>query len=91
MHKVSRRFDFVKTLLLFVFAFVLTGAARGRLYAADFYWENPAVITDRDSRFPVTLRLPEPSGGTVLFWQEVDASARQLYLSIRVYSSLTNS
>ena len=23
--------------------------------AADFYWENPVVITDTDSRFPLTL------------------------------------
>ncbi len=127
MHKDFGRFRFVKTLLLIIFAFVITGAACGNLYAADFYWENPAVITDTDSRFPVTLRIPgaggEKSGeavskaggrgdskkrgeaeggadsksggrnvsGTVLFWQEVETSARQIYLSCRVYSSLTDS
>ena len=57
------------------------------LSAADFYWENPAVITDTDSRFPVTL--PSENGNTTyLFWQEVDTKARQIYLSVRTYSTL---
>lgn len=57
------------------------------LGAADFYWENPQVITDSDSRFPVTLASADGSQ-TYLFWQEVDTKARQIYLSVRVYKSL---
>ena len=58
-------------------------------FGADFYWENPTVITDTDSRFPLTLASPDGSQ-TYLFWQEVDTSARQIYLSVRTYSTLTN-
>ena len=33
--------------------------------------------------------MPSPDGSqTYLFWQEVDTSARQIYLSVRVYTSL---
>ena len=59
------------------------------LFAADFYWENPVVITDSDSRFPVTLASPDGKH-TYLFWQEVDSQARQIYLSVRIYSDLKN-
>ena len=55
--------------------------------AADFYWENPAVITDTDSRFPLTLTSSDGKA-TYLFWQEVDVSARQIYLSVRAYRGL---
>ncbi len=57
--------------------------------AADFYWENPAVITDTDSRFPVTVVTPD-GNKTYLFWQEIDVSARQIYISVRTYNSLNN-
>ena len=57
------------------------------LFAADFYWENPKVITDTDSRFPVTI--PAADGkSTYLFWQEVDQAKRQIYISARRYTSL---
>ena len=59
------------------------------LPAEDFYWENPAVITDTDSRFPVTM-VSADGNYTYLFWQEVDTKARQIYLSVRIYSSLKN-
>ena len=55
----------------------------------DFYWENPAVITDTDSRFPVTMDSAD-GNYTYMFWQEVDTKARQIYLSVRIYSSLKN-
>ena len=55
--------------------------------AADFYWENPVVITDTDSRFPLTLTSSDGKA-TYLFWQEVDVSARQIYLSVRAYRGL---
>lgn len=55
--------------------------------AADFYWENPVVITDTDSRFPVTLTSSD-GARTYLFWQEVDPSTHQTYISVRIYTSL---
>ena len=71
-----------KLFLLILFA----ACALVRLTAADFYWENPAIITDTDSRFPLTLKAGE--GETYLFWQEIDSSSRQIYLSVRKYSTL---
>ena len=73
---------FKKLFLLFLFA----ACHFSLLAAADFYWENPAVITDTDSRFPLTLKAG--NGQTYLFWQEIDSSSRQIYLSVRKYSSL---
>ena len=73
---------FKKLFLLFLFA----ACHFSLLAAADFYWENPAVITDTDSRFPLTLKAG--NGETYLFWQEIDSSSRQIYLSVRKYSSL---
>lgn len=57
------------------------------LYGADFYWENPRVITDTDSRFPATIQAPNAKS-TYLFWQEVDVKSRKIYLSVRKYTSL---
>ena len=75
---------FKKILFLFIF---FSGLCSNLLFAADFYWENPAVITDTDSRFPVTVKAPD-GNKTYLFWQEVDPSARQIYLSVRTYTNL---
>ena len=55
--------------------------------ADDFYWENPVIITDTDSRFPVTLTSSD-GARTYLFWQEVDPSTHQTYISVRIYTSL---
>ena len=57
------------------------------LFSADFYWENPRLVTDTDSRFPLTISAPDGKS-TYLFWQEVDTSSRQIYLSVRNYYSL---
>ncbi len=59
------------------------------LTAVDFYWENPVVITDTEARFPVTIASPDGKN-TYLFWQEIDASAHNIYLSVRIYNSLKN-
>ncbi len=68
------------------FLFFLIFSQTFLLFAADFYWENPSVITETDSRFPITVSSSD--GNTYLFWQEVDTSARQIYLSVRTYTSL---
>ena len=78
--KKTSLFKKIFLLILFAASFLL------QLSAADFYWENPQIITDKDSRFPVTLKGGE--GQTYLFWQEIDSSARQIYLSVRKYNSL---
>ncbi len=73
--------------LLFLTILTFTGLWVKPLFAADFYWENPKVITDTDSRFPVTI--PSADGkSTYLFWQEVDTASRQIYISARRYTSL---
>ena len=59
------------------------------LFADDFYWENPEVITNTDSRFPVTVKAGDGSA-SYLFWEEIDSSARQIYLSVRTYTGLKN-
>ena len=59
------------------------------LFAADFYWENPKVITDTDSRFPHAVSSADGKA-TYLFWQEVDSQARQIYLSVRTYTDLNH-
>ncbi len=72
---------FFLTILVFTTAFIQP------LFSADFYWENPTVITDTDSRFPVTVTAADGKS-TYLFWQEVDTKSRQIYISMRKYTSL---
>lgn len=73
--------------ILFLTVLVFTGMRLQPLSAADFYWENPKVITDTDSRFPLTI--PAADGkSTYLFWQEIDSANRQIYISVRRYTSL---
>lgn len=75
-----------KTIL--AFSLILCAFAAGtKLYAADFYWENPKIITDTDSRFPVSLTN---GNSTYVFWQEVDSSAHTISISCRKYDSLKN-
>jgi len=76
-----------KKLLFLLFFISLGGFSFSGLHAADFYWENPKVITDTDSRFPLTLTNGEE---TYVFWQEVDSAARTISLSCRKYDSLNN-
>ncbi|MCR4580404.1 MAG: SpoIIE family protein phosphatase [Treponema sp.] len=52
------------------------------LFASDFYWENPAPITKTDSRFPSVLQL---DNSALVFWEEIDITKRELYLSARNY------
>ncbi len=70
-----------------IFLILLIFTQLSLFFAADFYWENPTVITDTDSRFPITVSSTDGKN-TYLFWQEVDSSTRQIYLSVRTYNSL---
>ena len=73
--------------IIFLFFLILGGlfVSAGNLFADDFYWENPALLTDTDSRFPQTVTNGKD---TYIFWQEVDAKERQIYLSCRKYNTL---
>lgn len=61
--------------------------ASGFLFAQTLYWENPQVITDTDSRFPVSLTNGQDS---YILWEEVDSKNKAIYLSIRKYNSFTD-
>ena len=56
------------------------------VHAQTMYWEDPVSLTNKDSRFPVTVTNGQDS---YLLWEEVDSASKQIYLSIRKYSSLT--
>ena len=73
--------------LLFLFFLILASLTAGTslLFAADFYWENPSVLTDTDSRFPQTVTNGKD---TYLFWQEVDVKSREIYISCTKYDTL---
>ena len=71
-------------LFLFMFAVLFFSLP---VFAADFYWENPKIITSADSRFPVALNGKNKS---FLIWEEIDSSKKQFYLSCRIFSSLTD-
>ena len=73
----------LKILAFLTFTFLKTGG-QGALYASDFYWENPLVITKSDSRFPSVLQLND---GALVFWEEIDIKNKVLYLSARRYYS----
>ena len=85
MKKITRIF---KKLFLFLMLAATPFAASTKLFAAEFYWESPAVITNTEARFPLTLRTSDKH--TYLFWQEIDAAQKQIYLSVRDYTSLTD-
>ncbi|MBP5519296.1 MAG: SpoIIE family protein phosphatase [Treponema sp.] len=72
-----------KIILLLFFTFVFLGT----FAAEDFYWENPDVITNTEARFPFTVESVNKKE-SYLFWQEVDSSQKQIYLSVRKYNSL---
>ena len=81
---------FKRLLLLIILSCIsVSGKNLSKLFAADFYWENPQIITDTDSRFPVTV-TGKDGKSTFLFWQEVDVAKHQIYLSVRQYKTLKN-
>ncbi len=79
MHAV-KIYKKIVSLLFLIFAVTM-------LSAQTLYWENPQVITNTDSRFPVTLTNGEDS---YLLWEEVDSSNKVIYLSVRRYVTLTD-
>ena len=76
-------FEKRKFILKYLFSlFILSAIAFSFATARDFYWENSQKITSADSRFPSTVYNDKNS---ILFWQEIEAEKKQIYLSCQIY------
>ena len=69
-----------KVIFFLIFFLTVCGA-----FSQKFYWENPQVITKNNSQFPRTLKMENKD---FLFWQEVDSSKKQIWISYRAYSKI---
>jgi hypothetical protein len=69
-----------KVIFFLIFFLTVCGA-----FSQKFYWENPQVITKNNSQFPRTLKMENKD---FLFWQEVDPSKKQIWISYRAYSKI---
>lgn len=49
------------------------------VFSQDFYWEEPAVVSSGEARFPRTVTDGETS---YAFWQEIDSASKKIYLSV---------
>ncbi len=77
---------YIKKILIF-FILIFAVGFNSAFAAEKYYWENPKTITSGDSRFPVTINTDDAS---YIFWQEVDASKSQIWLSCRIYTDNNN-
>lgn len=82
MQEVS--FTKIKKVFLFFVFCLITNVI---LTAQNFYWENPVAITKTDSRFPVSISQNSKS---YVFWEEIDTSKKQIYISCRKYDDFNN-
>ena len=57
------------------------------LFSTEYYWERPITISKTDSRFPITITNGKDS---YVFWEEVDTEKNEIYLTGRLYNSVTN-
>ena len=53
----------------------------------NFYWENPKLITQTDSRFPVSVSSNDKA---FIFWEEIDSTKKVIYLSCRRYDDFNH-
>ena len=68
-----------------LFAVILFLVLSQNLFAAhSFYWDKVKTVSARDSHFPRTLTYGNRS---YVFWEEVDASTNQIWISERIYTS----
>lgn len=80
MERVNQFTKKITSLLLALFL-CLSGSS---LFAQTFYWEEPEKITASDSRFPTVITNKTDS---YAFWQEIDSSHNQIWISCRKYNS----
>ena len=71
----------------FLLLLVLFFSSVFSLAAQDFYWENPATLSEHDSRFPKAVTNGIES---CVVWQEVDTKKHQIWLSAVFYSDINN-
>ena len=68
------------------FAFMVLLFLSFSIFAAeDFYWENPQILSDNDSRFPKSVTNGTES---CIVWQEVDTKSHRIWLSMAYYSDI---
>ena len=68
-----------------LFAVIMFLVLSQNLFAAhSFYWDKVKTVSARDSHFPRTLTYGNHS---YVFWEEVDASTNQIWISERIYTS----
>lgn len=84
LHKIKRPISKVSQILLFTVIFLFCGF---RSFAQTYYWEYPKAISTGEAWFPVTVNS---GNDTYIFWQDVDVSNNQIWLSARHYVNEKN-
>lgn len=78
--KVHQSFKIISFLIL------LLASSGTRLFAQHkFYWDSAKTISARDSRFPKSV---DYNGKSFVFWEEVDSSTNQIWISARTYYNI---
>ncbi len=75
----------MKLLKKLLAAFFIFSSICSFALADDFYWENPEVITKKDSRFPKSATNGKSS---CVIWQEADKKNHQLWLSCQYFNQI---
>ena len=81
---IKNRFFSKAFLRGFLFLILLLSAFSSLNAAEKYYWENPRVTTSGNAHFPLTV---SSDTHTYLFWQDVDTSKNQIWLSCRTYTN----
>ena len=66
-------------------AFMCLSAFSVAAQDSALYWDSAKTLIRKNSCFPVTVNL---NNNSYIFWQDVDTSKKQIYLSMRHYSSI---
>ena len=73
-----------KEILRWVMLLVVALSMAPSLFSAEkYYWENPKIISSANAYFPQSA---SSSKHTYLFWQDVDTTKNQIWLSCRTYT-----
>lgn len=66
---------------------MLLAICKSGLFARQtFYWDSAKTISARDSRFPRTV---DHNGKSYVFWEEIDSSTNQIWISARTYYNIS--
>lgn len=84
---ISKKLHFnFSHLLKTAIVFVLLLFSQNLFAQHTFFWDNAKTVSARDSRFPRTVDYNNKS---FVFWEEVDSSKNQIWISSRCYSTTT--